>query len=50
MRLTDRTIQANKRWSGKVERALRRRLFAMDWNMDLEESEEDDDMNPWRLQ
>jgi hypothetical protein len=45
----ERQDNPNKRWSGKVERVLRRRLFAMDWNMDIEESEEDDDLNPWRL-
>lgn len=44
----ERQENPNKRWSGKVERVLRRRLFAMDWNMDIEENE-DDDMNPWRL-
>lgn len=30
----------NKRWSGRVERVLRKRLFAMDWGMDLEEEDE----------
>ena len=45
----DREENPNKRWNGKVERVLRRRLFAMDWNMDIEESTDEDDMNPWRL-
>lgn len=45
----ERQENPNKRWSGKVERVLRRRLFAMDWNMDIEENVEDDDLNPWSL-
>jgi len=36
----DRELQPNKRWSGKVERKLRRRLFARDWNIDLDDLEE----------
>lgn len=31
----------NKRWSGKVERVLRKRLFAMDFGMDYEEPSDD---------
>ena len=46
----ERAENPNKRWSGRVERVLRKRLFAMDWNMDIEDSDDDnDDMNPWRL-
>lgn len=44
----ERQENPNKRWSGKVERVLRRRLFAMDWNMDIEDSDHDD-LNPWKL-
>lgn len=44
----ERKDNPNKRWSGKVERLLRRRLFAMDWNMDIDE-DDSDDRNPWRL-
>lgn len=43
----DREKNPNKRWSGKVERKLRKRLFAMDWGMDIEENDEED--NPWRI-
>ncbi|EEC48807.1 predicted protein [Phaeodactylum tricornutum CCAP 1055/1] len=32
----DREENPNKRWSGVVERKLRKKLFAMDWNIDLE--------------
>ncbi len=45
----ERRHNPNKRWSGKVERILRRRLFAKDWNMDIEDTDEDDDRNPWKL-
>ena len=30
----ERAENPNKRWSGRVERVLRKRLFDMDWNMD----------------
>lgn len=43
----ERDENPNKRWSGKVERLLRKRLFAMDWGMDLEENDEDG--NPWKI-
>ena len=36
----DKELQPNKRWSGKVERKLRRRLFARDWNIELDDLEE----------
>lgn len=35
----EREDNPNKRWSGKVERELRKRLFAMDWGIELEEEE-----------
>ena len=40
MDAVEREEQPNKRWSGKVERKLRRRLFANDWNIDLDQLEE----------
>lgn len=36
----DREDRANKRWNGRVERQLRKRLFAADWGIDLEPDEE----------
>lgn len=33
----------NKRWNGRVERELRRQLFALDWGISLKELEERDD-------
>lgn len=36
----ERDENPNKRWSGRVERVLRKRLFAMDWGTDLEEEDE----------
>jgi hypothetical protein len=33
----ERSDNPNKRWNGKVERNLRKRLFARDWGMDLED-------------
>jgi hypothetical protein len=42
MDAVDREEQPNKRWSGRVERKLRRRLFAADWGIDLEELEEEE--------
>jgi hypothetical protein len=30
----------NKRWSGVAERNLRKKLFAMDWGLRLDEDEE----------
>jgi hypothetical protein len=44
----ERQDNPNKRWSGRVERKLRKRLFAMDWGMDLEE-DDDEETNPWRI-
>lgn len=35
----ERDEQPNKRWSGKVERKLRRRLFARDWGIELDDLE-----------
>jgi hypothetical protein len=43
----ERDENSNKRWSGRVERVLRKKLFALDWGMELEE--ENDDNNPWML-
>jgi hypothetical protein len=43
----ERDDNPNKRWSGRVERVLRKRLFALDWGMDLED--DDDEGNPWRI-
>jgi hypothetical protein len=43
----ERDENPNKRWSGRVERVLRKKLFALDWGMELEE--ENDDDNPWML-
>lgn len=43
----DRIDNENKRWSGRVERELRKKLFAMDWGIELED--EDDNENPWTL-
>ena len=46
----DRQDQVNKRWrTGKVERALRKKLFALDWNIKLRDEEEDDKSNPWNI-
>ena len=42
----DREDNANKRWSGRVERRLRKKLFALDWNIKLED---DDDPGPGRF-
>lgn len=35
----ERADNPNKRWNGRVERHLRKRLFAMDFGMDLENKE-----------
>jgi hypothetical protein len=43
----ERNDNPNKRWTGRVERVLRKKLFAMDWGIELED--EDDDENPWKL-
>lgn len=43
----ERAENPNKRWSGKAERELRKKLFAMDWGIDL--PDEDDEGNPWKL-
>ena len=45
----DRQDNPNKRWSGKVERELRRRLFAMDWGIDLEKMSDEDDNDSWGI-
>ena len=40
----EREDNPNKRWNnGKVERELRKRLFAADYNIELESSTEDND-------
>jgi len=36
----EREDNPNKRWNGKVERELRKRLFAMDWGIELESEDE----------
>ena len=33
----ERHENANKRWSGRVERDLRKKLFAMEWGIDLDD-------------
>lgn len=45
----DREDNPNKRWSGRVERTLRKKLFARDWNIHLEDDDDDDARNPWRI-
>ena len=46
----DRKDQENKRWkTGKVERNLRKKLFALDWNIKLRDEADDDKNNPWNL-
>lgn len=39
----DRDENPNKRWDGRVERDLRKRLFAMDWGIHLESPTESND-------
>jgi uncharacterized protein YjgD (DUF1641 family) len=41
----EREDNPNKRWSGRVERELRKRLFALDWGIELE----DEDRKPDRF-
>jgi hypothetical protein len=36
----DRQDNPNKRWNGKVERELRKRLFAADWGIELEKEDD----------
>ncbi|KAL3929668.1 MAG: hypothetical protein SGBAC_012112 [Bacillariaceae sp.] len=43
----ERDENPNKRWSGKAERELRKKLFAMDWGIELQD--EDDEGNPWKI-
>jgi hypothetical protein len=46
----DREENPNKRWNGKVERTLRKKLFARDWNIQLDDEDDDSDArNPWRI-
>lgn len=45
----ERKDNPNKRWSGRVERVLRKKLFARDWNMELDDEDESDAGNPWRI-
>jgi flagellin-specific chaperone FliS len=45
---TERKDNPNKRWNHKVERILQKKLFARDWNIDLDE-EDDDSGNPWKV-
>jgi flagellin-specific chaperone FliS len=44
----ERDDNPNKRWNHKVERLLQKKLFARDWNIELED-DEDDSGNPWKL-
>jgi hypothetical protein len=44
----ERKDNPNKRWNHKVERNLQKKLFARDWNIELED-EEDESGNPWKL-
>jgi len=37
---TEREENPNKRWNGKVERVLRRKLFARDWNIEYVSEDE----------
>lgn len=43
----ERAENPNKRWSGKAERELRKKLFAMDWGIEL--PDENEEGNPWKL-
>ncbi|KAL3908566.1 MAG: hypothetical protein SGARI_003002 [Bacillariaceae sp.] len=43
----ERDDNPNKRWNHKVERGLQKKLFARDWNIELDD--EDDAGNPWKL-
>jgi hypothetical protein len=38
----ERKDNPNKRWNGRVERDLRKKLFAMDWGIHLEDKQESD--------
>ncbi|KAG7370716.1 hypothetical protein IV203_019286 [Nitzschia inconspicua] len=44
----ERENNPNKRWNHKVERLLQKKLFARDWNIELDEDDEDSG-NPWKL-
>lgn len=43
----ERQDNPNKRWNHRVERVLRKKLFARDFGIELED--EDDSENPWKL-
>lgn len=43
----ERDDNPNKRWNHKVERLLQKKLFARDWNIELDD--EDDAGNTWKL-
>ena len=45
----ERQDNPNKRWSGRVEQALQKKLFAADWNIELQDEEEADRQNPFKL-
>jgi len=47
---TERQENPNKRWNHKVERELQKKLFARDWNIELENQDDEDDRNPWKIQ
>lgn len=40
----ERRDNPNKRWSGKVSGKLRKKLFAADWNIDIDLEEKDDNL------
>ena len=44
----ERKDNPNKRWNHRVERVLRKKLFAMDWGIELED-DDDDSENPWKI-
>mmetsp|Transcript_10977 Transcript_10977/g.26138 ORF Transcript_10977/g.26138 Transcript_10977/m.26138 type:complete len:368 (+) Transcript_10977:97-1200(+) len=45
----ERDENPNKRWNGRVERLLRKKLFARDWNIELRDEDEIDAENPWKV-
>ena len=45
----ERDENPNKRWNHRVERLLRKKLFARDWNIELRDEDEIDAENPWKM-
>ena len=45
----ERDENPNKRWNHGVERWLRKKLFARDWNIELRDEDEIDAENPWKV-